>query len=206
MENLLEYEGLVYSIINKYSTKFDRDDLYQVGMIGLLNAYKHYNEKYETKFSSFAYYYIIGEINKYIRDNNSLKVSKDIINLKKKILQTKEIMTQKLGRIPTNLEISLFLEIDINTIDKALLLTENVDSLDNKDYDITKTYDNTSAEIMDLKLELEKLPEEEKKLILMRYYKELTQSEASNILGISQVQISRKETKILQKLKSKLTT
>ena len=82
MDTLLDYEGLIYSIINKYPRRFDYDDLYQVGMIGLIDAYKHYDESYETKFSSFAYYYIIGEINKYIRESSSLKVSRSLIELK----------------------------------------------------------------------------------------------------------------------------
>ena len=84
MDSLLDYEGLVYSIIHKYP-RSDQDDLYQVGMIGLVEAYKHYDKRYDTKFSTFAYYYIVGEVNKYIRESSSLKVSKTFIDLKKKI-------------------------------------------------------------------------------------------------------------------------
>lgn len=203
MEELLEYDGLIYSIINKYPKRYDREDLYQVAMIGLIDALKHYNKNYDTKFSTFAYYYIVGEVNKYIRENSSLKVSKNLIELKKKIINTKEIMSQKLGRIPTNLEISLFLEVDEELINEALIATDEVSSID-ENYDDIKSYDNTSAEILDLKNELSKLPEEERKLIIARYYNELTQSETSNILGISQVQVSRNESKILQKLKTRL--
>ena len=202
MDKLLEYDGLIYSIISKYPKKYDRDDLYQVSMLGLIDALKHYNDSYNTKFSTFAYYYIVGEVNKYIRENNSLKVSKNLIDLKNKILKSKEVISQKLGREATNLEVSLYLEIDENLVNEALSYDE-VTSLDDGYFEIG-SYDNTSAEILDLKNELDKLSLEERKLILARYYNELTQSETSKILGISQVQVSRNESKILKKLKTRL--
>ena len=203
MEELLKYEGLIYSVISKYSSRFDKDDLYQVGMMGLMNAYNHYDQKYGTKFSSFAYYYIVGEVNKYIRENSSLKISRDIIELKKEILKAKELMTQRLVRNPSNLELSLYLDVDENKIDDALLATDEVGSLEASMYE-EKSYDDTSPTLLDLRSEIEKLSEEEKRLIMERYYHELTQMEAADILGMSQVQVSRKEGKILQKLKHNL--
>ena len=202
MEEVLNYEGLIYGIINKYPKRYDRDDLYQVGMLGLIDAYKHFNKSYDTKFSTFAYYYIVGEVNKYIRESSSLKVSRDLIELKKKILKVKDIMIQKLGREPTNLEISLYLEVDEELIDEALIATDEVTSIDEA-YNIGEE-DRVSADILDLKNEIDKLPINEKKLILSRYYNDMTQSEVSKELGISQVQVSRNETKILQKLKTNL--
>ena len=202
MEDILNYEGLIYSIISKYPKRYDREDLYQVGMLGLIDAYKHYDESYDTKFSSFAYYYIVGEVNKYIRESSSLKVSKSLIELNKKIIKTKEVMTQKLGREPSNLEIALFLEVDEKIVDEAIISNEEVSSMEEV-YNIGK-YDNTSVDVLDLKNELSKLNEDEKKLILSRYYNDMTQSETSNLLGISQVQVSRNENKILQKLRSNL--
>lgn len=205
MEELLDYDRLIYSIINKYPDRFDKEDLYQVSMIGLMDAYKHYNKNYDTKFSTFAYYYIVGEVNKYIRESGSLKVSKELIQLKKKILQTKEIMTQKLGREPSNLEISLFLDIDETLVEEAILATDEVDSFDDK-YEFISSYEDTStrADILDLKIALDDLDEKDRNLILARYYKDLTQSEVSKVMGMSQVQVSRNEAKILQKLKTKL--
>ena len=202
MDELLEYDGLIYSIISKYPKKYDREDLYQVSMIGLIDALKHYNSNYDTKFSTFAYYYIVGEINKYIRENSSLKVSKNLVDLKNKIIKTKESMNQKLGREATNLEISLYLEIDENLVIEALSF-DDVTSIDDSQFEIS-SYDNTSPEVLDLRFELEKLSEKERNLIYSRYYEELTQSETSKILGISQVQVSREESKILEKLKTRL--
>ena len=205
MEELLEYEGLVYSIISKYSKRYDLDDLYQVGMIGLMEAYKHYDKSQNTKFSSFAYYYIVGEVNKYIRLNHNLKVSRELIHLKKKILEAKEVMSQKLGREVSNLEIAIYLEVDEKLIEEAIEATEEVESLDNT-YDSINTNDDiyTRADILDLKNEIDKLDTNEKKLIYQRYYQELTQQETSKILGISQVQVSRNEAKILKKLRTRL--
>ncbi len=211
MEDLLEYEGLVYSIINKYGYYFDRDDLYQVGMIGLINAYNNFNDSYDIKFSSYAYYYILGEITKFVRENRSFKVSKDIIKLNSSIERCKEVMSQRLEREPTDTEISLFLEIEEEKIVEVRNLMQEVRSLDYKiDEDVSlynsvMSFDNeTRDDVLDLKLELNKLSEEEKRLIEARYYKDMTQSEVSKTFGISQVQVSRKEGKILEKLKSRL--
>ena len=199
MDEVLDYEGLIYSIINKYSKRFDKDDLYQVGMLGLMDAYKHYDSSFDTKFSSFAYYYILGEVNKYIRNSSSLKVSKNLIEVKTRILKVKDSMMQKLGREPTNMEIALYLDLDVSVVDEAML-TDNVESIDRE----IPTYDDTSAEILDLKDEILKLPIEERRLIIARYYNEMTQQEVSKMLGISQVQVSRNEAKILKKLRTRL--
>lgn len=202
MDEVLDYEGLIYSIINKYSKRFDKDDLYQVGMLGLMDAYKHYDSSFDTKFSSFAYYYILGEVNKYIRNSSSLKLSKNLIEVKSRILKVKDSMMQKLGREPTNMEIALYLDLDVDVVDEAML-TDSVESIEDE-YSYIPTYDDTSAEILDLKDEILKLPVDERKLIVARYYQEMTQQEVSKLLGISQVQVSRNEAKILKKLRTRL--
>ena len=202
MDKLLEYDGLIYSIISKYPKKYDREDLYQVSMLGLIDALKHYDSSYDTKFSTFAYYYIVGEINKYIRENSSVKVSKNIVDLRNKIIKAKEIISQKIGREATNLEVSLYLEISEDSVNEALSY-DDVTSIDDSQLEIS-SYDNTSPEILDLRFELDELSEKEKRLIYSRYYEGLTQSETSKILGISQVQVSREESKISEKLKTRL--
>ena len=203
MEEVLDYEGMLYSIISKYPKRYDKDDLYQVAMLGLIDAHKHYDSNFNTKFSTYAYYYIVGEVNKYIRESSSLKVSRNLIDLNKKVIKAKELMSQKLGREPTNLEISLYLEVDEEVINNAIIACSEVSQIENEDIN---SYDNiTSSTILDLREEIKKLPKTEKNLIMARYYDELTQSETSKILGISQVQVSRKEKKVLQKLKSNLS-
>lgn len=203
---------MVYSIVHKYGHKYDSEDLYQVGMLGLIQAKNNFNEKLDVKFSTYAYYYILGEITKYIRESKALKISKDIIKLNKSINKATDIMTQKLGRNPTTLELSLFLDIEEDKINEALIATQDVQSLDysyddesnNDMYNLISDKDTIKLELIDLKEELKRLNPEEKQLIKERYYEDLTQTEISRKTGISQVQISRKESKILEKLKKRL--
>ena len=211
MEDLLEYEGLVYSIINKYGYYFDRDDLYQVGMIGLINAFNNFDESYNIKFSSYAYYYVLGEVTKFVRENRSFKVSKEMIKLNSSIERCREVMAQRLGREPTDTEVSLFLDIEVEKVVEVRNLMQEVRSLDyqiDEDvslYNSVMSFDSeTRDDVLDLKEELSKLSDDEKRLIEARYYKDMTQSEVSRTLGMSQVQVSRKEGKILEKLKSRL--
>lgn len=211
MEDLLEYENLVYSIISKYGSYFDRDDLYQVGMIGLIDAYKHFDNSLGVKFSSYAYYYIVGEVTKFVRENRSIKVSKDVIKLNSSIEKCRDMMRQRLGREPTDMEISLFLEIDEDKIGEVNSLMQEAKSLDfcyDEDvslYNSVMRFDNeTRDSVLDLKEAIRNLSSEEKALIDARYYQDMTQSETSKMLGMSQVQVSRREGKILEKLKSKV--
>lgn len=209
MEELLNYEGLVYGIIQRYTKYFEKDDLYQVGMIGLINAYHNFDSTQGTKFSTYAYYYVLGEVRKYVRESGLVKVSSDLVKLNQCIEKTSEQMSQRLGREPTTTEISLFLEIDEEKIEEARVAALDVRSLDYsvdeelpEFYNSVAAYDReTSPEILDLRRELSRLSDEEKNLIVARYYEDMTQSETSRELGISQVQVSRKEGKILEKLR-----
>ncbi len=209
MEELLNYEGLVYGIIQRYTKYFEKDDLYQVGMIGLINAYHNFDSSQGTKFSTYAYYYVLGEVRKYVRESGLVKVSSDLVKLNQSIDRVREQMSQRLGREPTTTEISLFLEIDEEKIEEARVAALDVRSLDYsvdealpEFYNSVASYDKeTSPEILDLRRELSRLSDEEKNLIVARYYEDMTQSETSRELGISQVQVSRKEGKILEKLR-----
>lgn len=213
-EVILENERLVYAIIKKYEHFYDKEDLYQVGMIGLMNAYRHFDPNYQVKFSTYAFSYILGEVTKFIREDKSIKVSKDMMKLNRSIEKAKDILSQKLMREPTDTELSLFLDIEENKIIEARNATDFVRSLDfclndeGKElnlYDSIKQEEKSyNASIMDLKEQLRYLEQDEQLLILSRYFEEKTQKETSEVLGISQVQVSRKETKILSKLKDKL--
>ena len=172
MDNLLEYENLVFSIISKYGNYFDKDDLYQVGMIGLIDAYKHFDESVGVKFSSYAYYYILGEVTKFVRENRSVKVSKDFIKLNSSIEKCRDVMRQKLGREPTDTEVSLFLEIEEEKVSEVRNSMQEVKSLDfcyEEDislYNSVMCFDNeTSADVLDLRSEISRLNEEEKALL-----------------------------------------
>lgn len=209
MDEILEYEGLVYSIINKYNGYVDRDDLYQVGMMGLINAQQHFDKSVGIKFSTYAYYYVIGEVTKYIRENRCIKVSREVVKTSQAIDRCQEVMRQRLGREPTDTELSLFMEIDEERISEVREAMQEVKSLDfendddNALYDVLGTSDNRD-QVIDLKDAINRLSDEEKQLLEVRYYQDMTQSEASKQLGMSQVQVSRREGKILEKLRQKL--
>ena len=181
-------------------------------MIGLMKAQKNYKESENTKFSTYAYYYILGEINNYITASNPVKVSRDLLRLNKSLEQAKEVMRQRLKREPTTEELSIFLEEPVEKIQEATLATRQVESLDyayeeeNMDlYNSIGTEEiGMNDEILDLKNAISSLPQEEQQLIIARYFDDLTQQETSKTLGMSQVQVSRKETKILEKLKTTL--
>ncbi len=204
--------NLIYYITKRYTRYFDKDDLFQAGIIGLLKAYKNYKEQTGVKFSTYAFSSICGEVKKFVREDKNIKISREYIQLSQAIERAKEFLTQKLMRKPTVEELSLFLEMDEVKIADVESANEFVRSLDyeNDEEEIDlynkfaceeKAYD---ASIQDLKTEISNLSEEEKELITERYYNDLTQSEISDKLGISQVQVSRKETKILSKLKERL--
>lgn len=204
-------EFIIYSVIKKYLNYFDKDDLYQVGVIGLLEALKHYDKNKNTKFSSFAYFYVKGEVLKYIRDSNLLKVGKSYVDLNKKIEKVRDYLTQKKGYIPSNKEIAIFLEIDESKIEEAENANIFIESLDKESEDKTDNYNyygyeekSYKEELIDLRNELSKLPEEDKKIIEKRYIEGLTQNETSQDLGINQVKVSRMEKKILTRLRSRL--
>lgn len=211
MDNILEYENLIYKMISQYKS-FDKEDLYQVAIMGLMKAQKNYKQEENTKFSTYAYYYILGEINNYITASNPVKVSRDLLRLNKSLEQAKDVMRQRLKREPTTEELSIFLEEPLEKIEEATLATRQVESLDyayeeeNMDlYNSIGTEElGMNDEILDLKNAISSLPQEEQQLIIARYFNDLTQQETSETLGMSQVQVSRKETKILEKLKTTL--
>ena len=196
MDNILEYENLIYKMISQYKS-FDKEDLYQVAMIGLMKAKKNYKDSENTKFSTYAYYYILGEINNYITASNPVKVSRDLLRLNKSLEQAKEVMRQRLRREPTSEELSIFLEEPLEKIQEATLATRQVESLDyayeeeNMDlYNSIGTQEmGMNDEILDLKNAISTLSKEEQQLIIARYFNDLTQQETSKTLGMSQVQV-----------------
>ena len=161
---ILKYEKLIWSIVNKYKSYFDKDDLFQVGVIGLINAYKNYDKKQNTKFSSYAYFYIFGEIKKYISESYLFKVSKELVKINTLVEKAKVLLSQKLQREPSYFEIALYLEIDEEKILEAKEATSLVESLDYKEEDEFSLYENIntsynekmiSPEILDLKKGIE---------------------------------------------------
>ena len=213
-ELIKENKGLICSIIKKYSSYYEFDDLYQVSIIGIIKANKNYRKEMNVKFSSYAYKYILSEILLFINNSKLIKQTSTTRRLYKKVNDARNILTQKLMKEPTNHELSIFLEIDEKIINDITRYQECIKSLDEYSLDYnenTKLLDkisidknNINIENISLKEELNKLPEEDYKLINMRYFEDKTQSETAQVLGINQVKVSRTEQKVLKKLKNNL--
>lgn len=218
MEHIMEYEKLVCKIASKYSNYSNFEDLKQVGMIGLLKALDKYDKNSNTKFSTYAYLWIRGEILEYLRCDKSIKISKEILSLSKQVEVCKEILRNNLNREPSITEISLFLDKDEDIILEAIdarnivlsndyITNQNNSDKDTSLYDMIPYYENGyNEDIIDLHIALNNLNDNEKNIIKLRYYNDMTQSEISKLLGTNQVEVSRMETKIMKKLRKNMVS
>ena len=212
-ELALNYIGLVKNITSKYNFRSDYDDLFQAGMVGLQTALQKYDSSKETNFTDYAYLWIKGEVLKAINNDYGVHMPSDVYKLSKDIKETREYLSQNLGREPTTFEISYMLGESEEKIISVMNAITTPYSLDNSylddDYNlynkialIEKGYD---VGVLDLKEAINNLEESERELITSRYYQDMTQKETAETLGMSQVQVSRKETKILEKLRTKIS-
>ena len=198
-------------LIKKIATKFYNvpfKDLFQAGCMGVIKAYKNYQKNGSTKFSSYAYDYIFGEMYECVYKNQKLKVSKDIIRLVRKIEIAKNVLSQKLNRLATYEEIAEFLGLDLKIVYEAVNSIYEPISLDgaSKDekdyYDIIPLKENLSLdEKLTLKDSITTLNPDEQKIINYRYFKDMTQQEIARKLKMTQVMVSRYEKKSLEKLR-----
>lgn len=210
---LMETKDMIYKICYKYSKYYSVEDLFQVGVIGLMKAKKNFNSNMNTKFTTYAYNYILGEIIEFIKNDRTIKVSSDTLKLYKAYEKSKDFLTNELGRNVTLEEVSKFMNVDINLLSDTIIKSEFVLSTDTKlsdDFTLEQiTGKDTRKQIddlIDLRDELKKLTNEERRLIELRYFKDYTQSETAEVLNMSQVQVSRNETKILKKMYSRIAS
>lgn len=202
-ELIISNQNLIYSIARRF--KGDMDDLFQAGCLGLINAYYKYDKTYNTKFTTYAYSFIVGSIYKYVISDKNIKVSPEVVKLKQAIKKTEDYLTQKLKRNPTDLELVNFLEIPITKlieIRNIETLSLDDDTNDNNLYDFISLDNISRDDLILLKDALNKLKKQEKELILKRYFYNMTQSEIAKNLGINQVKVSREESKVLVKLRN----
>lgn len=215
----IENTGLINSIVNKFKNiNYEREDLFQIGSIGLIKAINKFDISYNVKFSTYAVPLIMGEIKKFIRDDGKIKVSRSIKSNIKKIKQAEEKLQKSLGRSPTISEISEETQVDKDDIIIALDANIQMNYIENiydeKDKDVLplveKVEDKKNKNINDfdkvILIEIIKqLNSRERQIIILRYFKDMTQSEVAKMIGISQVQVSRLEKNILDKLKQQMT-
>ena len=222
MTKLIEdNNGLIWSIVRRFSGRgYDVEDLYQIGSIGFIKAIQRFDTSFEVRLSTYAVPYILGEIKRYIRDDGPIKVSRSIKELNVKILELQREFLHKYGRDISLEEISKELKISKEEIAMALDSARPVDSIEDAKYKDNKTDKTVSileqistgkdeeTEITNritIKNLINELNDNEKEIILLRYYKQKTQMQVSKILGITQVQVSRIERKVLDKMKKRLS-
>lgn len=208
---------LIKSLIKRFIGKgIEYDDLYQIGAIGFLKAINHFDEKFNVKFSTYVVPMVIGEIKRFMRDDGAIKVSRTIKTQNLKIKKFVEEFNKINFRKPTIQEISQEFDMDacdvVFTMDSAnmpiSIYTPFED--DNKLLLIDRfKADNSHEDYIDnllLKDMLKSLEERDKKIILLRFFRDKTQSEIAKVLGVSQVQVSRLENKVLEKMRDKLSS
>lgn len=200
MEEIISsMSNLIYHIARELTSNPDLiNELYNQGILGIYDAYNHYNENSNTKFSSYAYMYIYGKMYSYINyTKSSVKLTKDNIKLYKLILKAKDYLSQLNGKEPSIKEISLYLKIDESLISNILNMNLKPLSLD-FEYDDNSSLSSliksddfiNSIEIKDL---LDSLDDNQRKVIVYKYYSGYSQSEIANIMNMSQSSVSRCE-------------
>lgn len=202
-ELIINNQNLIYSIASKF--KGDKEDLFQAGCLGLIDAYKKYNPNYNTKFTTYAYPFIMGEMYKYVLGDKNIKLSPEIVKLNIAIKNAEDYLTQKFKRGPTDIELSSFLEIPVyklvETRNCYQTLSLDDDTNESSLYDFVSFDDVSKDDLILLRDALNRLEAKEKELIIKRYFYNKTQQEVANELGINQVKVSREEGKVLTKLK-----
>lgn len=213
---LKENIPLIKSIVKRYKGKnIEYDDLMQLGSLGLVKAINNFNPDFGVRLSTYAVPMITGEIKRFIRDDGAIKVSRALKTMSYKIGKFVEEYQQNNAKEPEISVIAKQFDIDEQEVVYILDSSKMPVSIYEKNDDdngkclIDRLSDSTTEEDMLDKLTLkdciQKLPQREKLLIVLRYYKDKTQSEIAKILGVSQVQVSRLESKIIEKLKKQLT-
>ncbi len=210
-----ENTGLIYSVAKRFVGRgVEMEDLIQIGSIGLLKAVDHFNASFEVKFSTYAVPMIAGEIKRYLRDDGILKVSRSLKENCVRIYSAREKLEKELGREPVMEEIAQSAQLSVDEVLMSLESGAEVESL----HKIIYQGDGNDISLMDRLQEkengqdaalnrifldeiLKKLDARERQLIYMRYFKDMTQTEIAAEMGISQVQVSRMEKRILKQLK-----
>ena len=208
--------GLVRSVVSKFlNIGYDRDDLFQLGSIGLIKAIYKFDPRFNVKFSTYAVPMILGEIKRYLRDDGMVKVSRSLKQLAIKVKMQGEMLSKKLGRDPTIEELAEAIGVEKEDVVMAIESNFSVEYLQGVIHEeegspiclIDKISQKGEAEedkVVDnilLKEVLGKLDKRERQIIMLRYFEDKTQSEIGELLNISQVQVSRIEKKVLHKLK-----
>ena len=208
---VLENSGLVWSVARRFIGRgVESDDLYQLGCLGFIKAVEGFDLEFGTQFSTYAVPKIAGEIRRFLRDDGTVKVSRNIKEQSIMIKGARSMLSVSLGREPSISEIAEQTGLspeEIALAENATAATESIYKQSGDDgFSLENILTDTESEEklvekISLRQAIERLPDREKSVIKLRYYHGLTQDRASKVLGISQVQVSRIEKKALEKLR-----
>ena len=213
---LQENTGLVWSVARRFQGRgVDMEDLYQIGSIGLLKCIEKFDFSYDVKFSTYAVPMIIGEIRRFLRDDGAIKVSRSLKELAAKAKRMQEKLQQESGRDVTILELATALEVEVEQLIPALEAKTEVESLNapiGHEEDL-QVQDKLAAkedgeQVINricLMEALDSLEVKERQIIVLRYFEDRTQTEVAKRMGISQVQVSRIEKKVLERMRKRLS-
>ncbi len=202
--------GLVHACAQRYKGKgIDYDDLFQAGCVGLVKATDGFDESRGLKFSTYAVPVILGEIRRLFRDGGTVKVSRSLKELSLKAKKEQDIFTRTYGREPSIHELAKIMDVDYGTLVEAICASAPPLSLtheeDDGEFDLPMdSPEEALADSIALKQLLERLDARDRQLIILRYFKGQTQTKVAEQLGMTQVQVSRREKKILLGLREKL--
>ena len=203
-----ENAGLVYSMAKRFAGRsVEMEDIVQIGSIGLLKAIDRFDISYDVKFSTYAVPMIIGEIRRYLRDDGMLKVSRNLKENCARIYSAREVLEKELGREPILEEVAKATELSVDEVESLHKIIYQGDGNDISLMDRLQEKENgQDAALNRIFLDeiLKKLDARERQLIGMRYFKDMTQTEIAAEMGISQVQVSRMEKRILKELKKQI--
>lgn len=208
---------LVWSVVQRFMNRgYDPDDLFQIGSIGLIKSIDKFDLSYDVRFSTYAVPMIIGEIQRFIRDDGSVKVSRSLKEIGNRVRRKKDELTKKLGRSPSVQEIADELDITTEEVVHAEEASKSPHSIHETVFEndgdpitlLDQIADQETGWFDKISLEdaIRTLSERERLIVYLRYYKDQTQTEVAERLGISQVQVSRLEKKILKEMKMNMDT
>ena len=209
-----ENSGLIWAVARRFFGRgVEPDDLFQLGAIGFLKAVSGFDPAFGTQFSTYAVPKIAGEIRRFLRDDGSVQVSRTLKERSTRIARARETLCERLGREPCLSELADLLGLTQEEVAEAENASAAVESMQREAGDTGLTLEDvlsvspmeeTVVEHLALKQALSQLPDRERRVIVLRYYHELTQERTAKLLGVSQVQISRIERKALQLLRTLL--
>ena len=210
-----ENTGLIWSVAKRFFGRgVDPDDLYQLGCVGFLKAVRGFDDSYGTQFSTYAVPKISGEIRRFLRDDGTVKVSRGLKERAASIRAVRNELEQKLGREPTLSELSSRTGVspeDIAACELAVAPSESLQRESGEDgftlEDVLGDWgqEERVLERVALREAIDRLPERERMVIVLRYFRCMTQSDTARVLGVSQVQVSRLEKKAVDKMREQLT-